>query len=98
MYSISLLHNNWVKTFPRQRIIVGDVFFCAVNVVQKVSDKFFKERLVTDVELKVLTPVVIQSSIFSDVTYRNSLKVNRIFGGTNCLHLQSRISRTKYSA
>jgi hypothetical protein len=37
VYPLSLLGNSLVKTFPRQRRIVGGVVFYAVHVVSKES-------------------------------------------------------------
>jgi hypothetical protein len=48
------------------------------------------EYIFTDVEFEVLTPVVMKSTIFWDITPRSPLRVNRRFGGTYCLHLQGR--------
>jgi hypothetical protein len=45
---LSLLGNNPVKKFPRQRIIVGSVFFYAFRTVsRKVGDYFFPEFFAT---------------------------------------------------
>jgi hypothetical protein len=41
---LSLLGNNSVKTFPRQRRIVGGVVFCAVRIVAKESGRFILPR------------------------------------------------------
>jgi hypothetical protein len=40
------------------------------------------------VGFKVLTAVVMNSTIFWDITPCSSLSLNRRFGGTYCLHLQ----------
>jgi hypothetical protein len=41
---------------------------------------------------KIVTAVVMKSSIFWDITSCSPVKVNRRFGGTYRLHLQGRIS------
>jgi hypothetical protein len=41
---LKLLGNNSIKTFPRQRIIVGGVVFCAVCVLSKKNGIFFLPR------------------------------------------------------
>jgi hypothetical protein len=47
MCPLSLLGNNSVKTFPRQRRIAGGVVFYAVRVVsRKVGYQFFPELLI----------------------------------------------------
>jgi hypothetical protein len=43
------------------------------------------------VGFKVLTPVVMKSFVFWDITPYNSLNFNRRFRGTRCLHLQGKI-------
>jgi hypothetical protein len=49
-----------------------------------------------NVGFEVLTAVVMKSTIFWDITPCSPLKVNRRFGGTHRLHLQSRrISRAR---
>jgi hypothetical protein len=47
------------------------------------------------VGFEVLTAVVIKSTIFWGITPCSPLKVNRRFGGTYRLHLQSRRTRWK---
>jgi hypothetical protein len=42
------------------------------------------------VGFEVLTPVVMKSTVFWDITMCSPLKVNRRFGGTYRLHLQGR--------
>jgi hypothetical protein len=43
---LSLLNNNYVRTFLRQRIIVGEVVFFGIRVVsKKVGDYFFPELI-----------------------------------------------------
>jgi hypothetical protein len=44
----------------------------------------------TYVGFEVLTTVVMNSSVFWDITPGNPLKINRCFGGTCRLHLQAR--------
>jgi hypothetical protein len=48
------------------------------------------------VGFEVLTAVVIKSTVFWDITPCGQLKVNRNFGRTYGLHLQSRISGVRY--
>jgi hypothetical protein len=56
----------------------------AINLPGTLDRKFL-------VVFKVLTPVIIKSSIFWDVTSCSPLKVNRRFGVKCRLHLQDRI-------
>jgi hypothetical protein len=58
-----------------------------VNII---SGDFVAQVGRADVGFEVLTAVVMKISIFWDITPCTPLKVNRRFGGTNCLHLQGR--------
>jgi hypothetical protein len=53
-------------------------------------------QLTNFVGFEVLTAVVMNNTVFWDVTPCSPLKVNRRFGGTYRLLLQGRISRARY--
>jgi hypothetical protein len=44
LYILSLLGNSSIMTFPRQRIIIVGVVFCAVRVVSKESRQLVLPR------------------------------------------------------
>jgi hypothetical protein len=84
----------WWETSEFPLIFSKNIPLTVTETLQKGSDCVTIE--LSQIGLEVLTPVVMKSSIFLDITSCSPLKVNQCFGGTYCLHLRGRkISRAR---